>query len=57
MNFVSIVAYIPIRCLTNKILNKTPYEAWTGMKPSVGHLKVFGFNMFQACASVEDKIG
>ena len=24
------------------VLNKTPYEAWSGKKPSVEHLKIFG---------------
>jgi hypothetical protein len=29
--------------LPTKILgDKTPHEAWTGRKPSLGHLKVFG---------------
>jgi hypothetical protein len=29
--------------LPTKVLgNKTPHEVWTGRKPSLGHLKVFG---------------
>ncbi|MCI53892.1 copia-type polyprotein, partial [Trifolium medium] len=31
--------YIINRCPTKKLLDKTPYEAWTGVKPSVGHFK------------------
>ena len=27
---------------TKAVLNKTPYEAWSGKKPSVEHLKIFG---------------
>lgn len=27
---------------TKAILNQTPYEAWRGKKPSVGHLRIFG---------------
>jgi len=27
---------------TKAVLNQTPYEAWTGRKPRVSHLKVFG---------------
>ncbi|KAK4390124.1 Retrovirus-related Pol polyprotein from transposon RE2 [Sesamum angolense] len=27
---------------TKPVRNKTPYEAWTGLKPSIRHFKVFG---------------
>lgn len=27
---------------TKAVLNQTPYEAWSGEKPSVSHLKIFG---------------
>ena len=30
------------RCPTKAVKNKTPLEAWSGKKPSVNHLKVFG---------------
>jgi hypothetical protein len=30
------------RCPTREILNLTPEEAWSGYKPSVAHMKVFG---------------
>ncbi|GAU22886.1 hypothetical protein TSUD_376970 [Trifolium subterraneum] len=39
--------YIINRCPTKKLLDKTPYEAWTGAKPSVGHFKVFGSLCFR----------
>ena len=34
--------YLQNRLLTHAINGKTPLEAWSGLKPSVGHLKVFG---------------
>ncbi|GAU44851.1 hypothetical protein TSUD_112250 [Trifolium subterraneum] len=39
--------YIINRCPTKKLLDKTPYEAWTGAKPSVCHFKVFGSLCFR----------
>ena len=30
------------RCPTKSVRNKTPNEAWSGSKPSVGHLRIFG---------------
>jgi hypothetical protein len=30
------------RCPTREILNLTTEEAWSGYKPSVAHMKVFG---------------
>ncbi|KAF8369604.1 hypothetical protein HHK36_032373 [Tetracentron sinense] len=30
------------RCPTKSVKNKTPQEAWSGYKPSVSHLKIFG---------------
>ena len=30
----------------SKVIGKTPYEAWTGSKPSLGHLKVFGAKVY-----------
>ena len=35
-------AYILNRSPTRKLENITPEEAWTGVKPSVSHLRVFG---------------
>ncbi|KAJ4721876.1 ABC transporter B family protein [Melia azedarach] len=34
--------YLQNRLPTHAIEGKTPIEAWSGLKPSVGHLKVFG---------------
>ena len=30
------------RCPTKALQSITPYEAWHGRKPSIGHLRVFG---------------
>ena len=34
--------YILNRCPTKALQSITPYEAWHGKKPSIGHLRVFG---------------
>ena len=33
--------YILNRCSTSAVDGKTPYEAWYGKKPNVGHFRVF----------------
>ncbi len=38
--------YIKNRCPTKAFESKTPQEAWTGRKPDVSHLKVFGCKAF-----------
>ncbi|KAF8378886.1 hypothetical protein HHK36_030235 [Tetracentron sinense] len=35
--------FLHIRCPTKSVKNKTPQEAWSGYKPSVSHLKIFGY--------------
>ena len=35
-------AYILNKCPTKALQSITPYEAWHGRKPSIGHLLVFG---------------
>lgn len=35
-------AYLLNRCPTKALMNTTPEEAWTGVKPSVKHLRIFG---------------
>ena len=40
------VVYIQNRCLHAILENKTPEEAFTGMKPEIGHLKVFGYPVY-----------
>ena len=43
----STAVYILNRCPTKKLVEKTPYEAWTGVKPNVSHLRVFGSMCFR----------
>ena len=43
----STAVYILNRCPTKKLVEKTPYEAWTGSKPKVSHLRVFGSICFR----------
>jgi hypothetical protein len=43
----STTVYILNRCPTKRIVGKTPYEAWTGSKPSVSHFRVFGSMCFR----------
>ncbi|CAL9009524.1 unnamed protein product [Prunus brigantina] len=40
---VSTAVYLQNRCFTTSVLNKTPFEAFTGRKLGIKHLKVFGF--------------
>ena len=39
---VHTTVYILNRSPTKSVRNRTPYEAWSGRKPEVSHLKVFG---------------
>lgn len=39
---VQCAVYLLNRCPTRSLKSKTPQEAWTTYKPSVGHLRVFG---------------
>lgn len=43
--------YVLNRCPTSSVKDMTPEEAWSGVKPSVEHFKVFGC---VACAHVPD---
>ena len=43
------------RSLTKSLKNLTPFEAWTGRKPSVNHLKVFGCIAYGHIAKEERK--
>jgi hypothetical protein len=38
---VSTAVYLQNRCYTTSVMEKTPFEAFTGRKPGVKHLKVF----------------
>ncbi|KAL8135853.1 hypothetical protein AgCh_010456 [Apium graveolens] len=40
---VQCAVYLLNRCPTKSVRNKTPNEAWSGSKPSVGHLRIFGY--------------
>ena len=31
---------------TNAVQDETPYEAWTGSKPNVSHLRIFGCDAY-----------
>ena len=39
---VQCAIYIQNRCPHARLNEKTPQEVWSGQKPSVSHLKVFG---------------
>jgi hypothetical protein len=39
---VLVSAYVRNRCSTRALLNMTPFEAWTGQKPSLSNLRLFG---------------
>ena len=39
---VDCAVYLLNRCPTRSLENKTPQEAWSGLKPNISHLKVFG---------------
>ncbi|KAJ7976200.1 Retrovirus-related Pol polyprotein from transposon TNT 1-94 [Quillaja saponaria] len=39
---VSCVVYLSNRCPTKGVENQTPQEAWSGKKPNVSHLRIFG---------------
>ena len=39
---VNTSVYLLNRLPTKSLKNKTPYEAWYGVKPFVNHLKIFG---------------
>jgi hypothetical protein len=43
---VSTTMYIKNRCPTKALDSKTPQEAWSGRKPDVFHLRVFGYKAF-----------
>ena len=39
---VHTAVHILNRCPTKSLKDKTPVEAWSGIKPSVSHFKIFG---------------
>lgn len=59
---VSTTAYLLNRCPTKKLENVTLEEAWSGLKPNLNHLKVFGFIAYrhapcQLIKKLDDKGG
>jgi transposase InsO family protein len=44
---VNTAAYVLNRCPTKKLKDNTPEELWTGHKPSVKHLRIFGSICFR----------
>ena len=43
---LSTATYLHNRSPTNAVKGMTPYEAWTGVKPNVSHLRVFGCDAY-----------
>ena len=43
----STAVYILNICQTKKIVEKTPYEAWIGVKLNVNHFRMFGSMCFR----------
>ena len=43
---VHIIVHILNMCPTKALKDKTPVEAWSGIKPSVSHFKIFGCNCY-----------
>jgi glutaredoxin len=43
---VNTALYIKNQCPTKVFDSKTPQEAWSGRKPNVSHLIVFGYKAF-----------
>ena len=52
---VHTAVHILNRCPTKALKDKTPVEAWSGIKPSVSHFKIFGC-IFYAHAPAEKRI-
>ena len=53
-------AYVLNRCCAKALWSISPYEAWHGKKPSIGHLCVFGYLVYnlvlaQNCRKLDDK--
>jgi hypothetical protein len=43
---VNTANYLRNRCPSKSLNGKTPYEMWTGKKPNLKHLRIFGFKVF-----------
>ncbi|CAB4035877.1 Retrovirus-related Pol poly from transposon TNT 1-94 [Paramuricea clavata] len=52
---LSAAAYIGNRSLSTPVKGNTPFEAWTGQKPNVNHLRVFGCEAYAHVPKDEKK--
>ena len=52
---VSTAIYILNRCPTKAVQGKTPFEAWSGRKPNISHIRVFGCEAFSFVVSEKRK--
>ena len=52
---VSTVVYLLNRSSTHSLQGLTPYEIWIGRKPSIAHLRVFGFLVQVKCTKMPQK--
>ena len=52
---LSTATYLRNHCPTNAVEGKTPYEAWTGNKPNIGHLRIFGCDTYAHIPKDEKK--
>ena len=50
---LSTATYLRNRSPTNAVQDKTPYESWTGKKPNISHLRVFGCDAYAHVAKDE----
>ena len=48
-------AWIRNRCFSSAVNGKTPYQAWTGKKPDVSSLRVFGCDAFAHIPAIPQK--
>ena len=39
-------AMLTLNCVPSKVVEKTPYEIWTGKKPSLSFLKIWGCEVY-----------
>ena len=49
-------AYYILNKVPSKSVNKTPYEIWTGHKPVLSHLRIWGCPVYIKCLKT-DKLG
>ena len=54
---VDSACYLKNRSPTSSLVDKTPYEVWSGQKPSIPHLKVFGCEAFVSTSKCHRHFG